>query len=47
MISSTWAVVAFSVLLNLLIDWDVFEEDFARFYIARVCLVEIFRDPTP
>jgi hypothetical protein len=25
-------------LLNLLIERDVFEEDFARFYIAEVCL---------
>ena len=25
-------------LLNLLIERDVFEEDFARFYIAEVCI---------
>jgi hypothetical protein len=26
-------------LLNLLIERDVFEEDFARFYIAEVCVL--------
>jgi hypothetical protein len=34
-------------LLNLLIERDVFEEDFTRFYIAEVSPVEISRGIGP